>query len=91
MCITFWVEMEKHREISTYFCLKDHCGKEVRHFFRTVYPSKNHVTTHPVFMSLNFVLIFANSADPDEMLPSAAFHLGLPCLLKNLFTGIQNE
>ena len=28
----FWVKMKKHREISTYFCLKHHCGKEVIHF-----------------------------------------------------------
>ena len=24
--------MKKHGEFSTYFCLKHHCGKEVRHF-----------------------------------------------------------
>ena len=36
-------------------------------------------------------LILANSADPDEMLPNAAFHLGLQCLQKYLFTSIQNE
>ena len=46
-CIAFWVKMKKHGEISTYFCLKHHCGKEVWTFFRTVYPNKNHVTTHP--------------------------------------------
>ena len=32
-----------------------------------------------------------NSADPDEMCPYAAFHLGLHCLPKYLFTSIQNE
>ena len=37
------------------------------------------------------ILYFANSADPDEMLPYAAFHLGLYCLSKYLFIGIQNE
>ena len=39
------------------------------------------------------VLIFklANSADPDEMLLYAAFHLCLHCLTSYLFTGIQNE
>ena len=31
-CITFWVKMKKHGEISTFFRLKHHCGKEVRHF-----------------------------------------------------------
>ena len=35
--------------------------------------------------------ILANSTDPDEMLPYAAFHLGLHCLPKYPFTGIQNE
>ena len=37
------------------------------------------------------VSIFANSADPDEMQHFAAFHLGLHCLPKYLFTGMQNE
>ena len=31
----------------------------------------------------------ANSADPDEMPPNAAFHLGLHCLPKYLPTRIQ--
>ena len=35
--------------------------------------------------------IFASSADPDEMPHYAAFHLGLHCLPKYLFAGIQNE
>ena len=34
------------------------------------------------------VFIQANSADPDEMPPYAAFHLGLHWLSKYLFTGI---
>ena len=38
-----------------------------------------------------FYLIEQNSADPDEMLHHAAFHLGLHCLQKYLFTSIQNE
>ena len=33
----------------------------------------------------------ANSADPGEILHYAAFHLGLHCLPKYLFSGIQNE
>ena len=36
-------------------------------------------------------VILANGADPDEMPPNAAFHLGLQCLPKYLFIGIQNE
>ena len=42
-------------------------------------------------MSLKIVFIIANSADPDEMPPYAAFHLGLHNLPKYLFTGIQKE
>ena len=41
-------------------------------------------------MSLKIVFISANSADPDELLPYAAFHLGLHCLLKYNIS-IQNE
>ena len=32
--------------------------------------------------SLRIIFITENSADPDEMLPSAAFHLGLHCFSK---------
>ena len=34
-------------------------------------------------MKIDFVL--ANSADPDEILPYAAFHLGVHCLPKHPF------
>ena len=39
----------------------------------------------------DFFLSFANSADPDKMVHYVPFHLGLHCLLKYLFAGIQNE
>ena len=42
-----------------------------------------------VCLSLEFVLILADSADPDEMQHYAAFHLGLPCLPKYPFRGFQ--
>ena len=44
-----------------------------------------------VFLFPKIVFNFANSADPDEMPTYAAYHLGLHCLPKYLFTGIQNE
>ena len=34
---------------------------------------------------MKICFILANSGGPDEMLPNAAFHLGLHCLLKHLF------
>ena len=40
-----------------------------------------------VFMSLNVILILANSADPDEMQHRDAFHLGLNCVPKYPFMG----
>ena len=43
------------------------------------------------FLLLKIVLILANSADPDEMPPDAAFHLGLHCLLEDLLISIKNE
>ena len=42
-----------------------------------------------VFLSVRVVLILANSADPDQMQHYAAFHLGLHCLPKYLFSGFQ--
>ena len=49
------------------------------------------ISINDVYLSLKIVFILANSADLDEMLPYAAFHLGLHCLSKYLFIGIQNE
>ena len=46
---------------------------------------------YDVFLSLKIILIFANSADPDEMQHCAAFHLGLHYLPKYLFIDVQNE
>ena len=42
-------------------------------------------------MSLKIVFISADSADPDEMLHYAAFHLSLHCLPKYLFISILNN
>ena len=44
------------------------------------------ILNYDVFLSLKVVLILANSADPDEMQQYAAFHLGLHCLPKYLFS-----
>ena len=38
-----------------------------------------------------FIFILANSEDPDEMPHNVAFHLGLHCLPKYMFSSIQNE
>ena len=40
---------------------------------------------------LTFFIILANSADPDEMPPYVAFHLGFQCFPKYLCTGIFNK
>ena len=40
---------------------------------------------------MRIVFILANSEDPDEMPPDAAFHLGLHSLPKDLFMGVQNK
>ena len=42
-------------------------------------------------MSLKFIFILANSADPDEMPNYAAFHLGHHWLPNYLLADIQNE
>ena len=42
------------------------------------------------FKGSKVVFILANSSDPDEMLCSAAFHLGLHCFLKYMFRGFQH-
>ena len=43
----------------------------------------------PFKVSLKLVLIFANSANPNEMQHYAALNLGLHCLQKYLFRGFQ--
>ena len=58
---------------------------QIRCLSRVLYKSKN-----IVFFCLKIFFTFTNSADPDEMQHSAAFHLGLQCLQKYLFKGFQN-
>ena len=43
-----------------------------------------------IFLCLKTFLTFTNSVDPDEMQHCAAFHLGLHCLKKYLFSGFPN-
>ena len=57
-------------------------------------PQSHTLPTEPLHSAVPencFYLSILNSADPDEMLPYAAFHLGLQCLPKYLFIIIQNE
>ena len=48
------------------------------------------ILNYDVFLSINVVLILANSYNPDEMPHYAAFHLGLHCLPKYLFRGFPS-
>ena len=41
-----------------------------------------------MFLSMKIVFISANNADPDEILPYAAFHMCLHCLLNSLFAEV---
>ena len=43
-----------------------------------------------IFISLKIDFVLTNSADPDEMLHNAAFHLGLHCLPKYPFKGLRS-
>ena len=45
----------------------------------------NHFLNYDVLLSLKVILIFAYSADPDEMQHYVAFQLGLRCLSKYPF------
>ena len=54
-------------------------------FLYSKFPQKD------VFQSLKIVFKLANSADTDEMLLYAAFHLRLHCLPRYMYTNIQNE
>ena len=49
------------------------------------------VSKNIVFLSLKIDFVLANSADPDEMLHYAAFHLGLHCLPKYPFRGFWSS
>ena len=44
-----------------------------------------------VFLSLKTYFVLTNSADPDETLHYAAFHLGLCCLSKKPFGGFGSK
>ena len=47
MVYNFLCKDEKTRRNIYLLLLKTSVWKEVCHFFRTVYPNRNHVTTHP--------------------------------------------
>ena len=47
------------------------------------------IPNYYVFPSVGIFLTFTNSVDPDKMPHFAAFHLGLHCLSKYLFSGFQ--
>ena len=55
-------------------------GMSVKNYIKMMY-----------LMSLKIVFILSNRAYPDKMPPYAAFYLGIHCLPKYLFTGIQNQ
>ena len=44
-----------------------------------------------VFLSLKIDFVLANSANPDEMPPYSALHLGLHCFPKYPFRGFQSS
>ena len=56
-------------------------------WFSVYFEGSQGIPTKTEFLSLNIVLVLTNSADPDEMQHSAAFHLGLHCLQKYPFRG----
>ena len=47
------------------------------------------ILTYDVFLSLTIGFTLTNRVDPDEMQHYAAFHLGLHCLPKYSFRGLQ--
>ena len=47
------------------------------------------ILKNDVFLFLKIDIVLTNSADPDKILPYAAFHLGLHCLPNYLFTRDQ--
>ena len=54
MVYNFLCKDEKTRRNIYLLLLKTSVWKEVRHFFRTVHPNRNHVTTHPVYRSYKY-------------------------------------
>ena len=58
-------------------------------------PGESHNEWYQYYCSnicpFKIVFILAKSTDLNEMLNYAAFNLGLPCLPKYLFIGMQNE
>ena len=52
MVYNFLGKDENHGVICTYFLLKHHCGKEVRHFSIQCIQAKNHVATAHPFLKL---------------------------------------
>ena len=72
---------------SIFFAADDFSRRHFQiYFFLDTLRVKNDI----LFLSLKIIFVLTNSADPDEMLHYAAFHLGLHCLSKNLFMGFRS-
>ena len=67
-----------------------HTDKYIKRSDSPIYILRCHWLEFPnVVLCDVFCPYLSKSSDPDEMLHSAIFHLGLHCLLKYLFKGIQ--
>ena len=62
MVYNFLCKDEKTRRNIYLLLLKTSVWKEVRHFFRTVYPNRNHVTTHPDIQLKNYAFLLKISS-----------------------------
>ena len=69
MVYNFLCKDEKTRRNIYLLLLKASVWKEVRHFFRTVYPNRNHMTTHPDYVNSvsNFHSVLYQKAIDDSM------------------------
>ena len=68
------------------------CYSLVRMVYYIYWGVKDYNFQKNVVLSLKIHFVLANSADPDEMPHSAAFHLGLHCLPKYpVYKGLNNK
>ena len=71
------------------------CNEEEWHYHRIAFSDFLNFVKIIILLNLRLkvvlILILTNTADPDEMQHYATFHLGIHCLPKCAFRGIQEK
>ena len=71
-------------------CRQSGDKRQSKSLFLTIFDLRSSIVSTFSIAAYPLWIVLANTANPDEMPHSAAFHVGLHCLQKYLFSGFQS-